>query len=466
MLTEQPLERTAAEAAAEAAAETAEAPEALPQALPQATHHRQHPRHAPSRTARLRGLWLKMHRWIGLTAGLLFVLIGLTGSVLVFDHAIDEWLNPDVLLTTGTGSPRPIEEIVAAAEQAFPDHASDPSHASHAHSVTSPRVANGVWTVWFASGAEEALRFTAVHVDPYTAAVTGQRVWGEDLLSWIYRLHFRLLAGEVGAAIVGISGIVLMVSILSGICLWWPLWKNSWRAAFAIRGGSRFNYDLHKTVGIISTALLMIIAFTGVYMEFPDWVKPAVTLVSEETPEPTGLKSDTTVSTQSITPDQAVAIAEQRFPNATFCHFHPPVDLEGVYEVALLQPGEIQSSFGRTQVYVDRYTGNVLAVRNPEDFTAADAFFAWQFPLHNGEAFGLAGRWIVFFSGLTPAILYVSGFAVWWRKRKSKRRQQLRRRDEPMLPVTNASTESTELASLTAGPLVAGIATASSEQPS
>ncbi|MGH7201474.1 MAG: PepSY domain-containing protein, partial [Planctomycetaceae bacterium] len=55
-----------------------------------------------------------------------------------------------------------------------------------------------------------------------------------------------------------------------------------------------------------------------------------------------------------------------------------------------------------------------------------------QFPLHNGEAFGLAGRWIVFFSGLTPAVLYVTGVTIWWRRRRSRRRQrQTARSDRP-----------------------------------
>lgn len=382
------------------------------------------PRSEASPLVSLRRLWLKAHRWIGLTVGLLFVLIGLTGSVLVFDHAIDEWLNPELLLTSGSGQERSVEELIAAAETAF----AGSGPVVHANSVTGPRVANGVWTVWFASGTAPDLKFTAVHVDPYTAQVTGQRVWGEDLLSWIYRLHFRLLAGETGAAIVGFTGMLLLVSILSGIVLWWPLWKNSWRSAFAIRGGVRFQYDLHKTVGIVSALLLIVIAFTGVFMEFPEWVKPVVTIFSEETLPPEGLKSEQTDGESAITVDQAMAIAQQRFPNASFDHLHPPVDSAGVYEVALLQPGEIQSSFGRTQVYVDRFTGKILEVRIPKDFTAADAFFAWQFPLHNGEAFGLVGRWVVLFTGLMPAVLYVSGFLVWWRKRKSKRRQQTRRR--------------------------------------
>ena len=368
--------------------------------------------------AQLRRWWLMVHRWLGLAVGLLFVFLGLTGSLLVFDHAIDEWLNPELLMTQGEGARRPLRELVARAEAAY---AGEGSH--HPVAVSAPRVPRGVWTVWFQSGSVEAPGFTGVYVDPITARVTGQRLWGEDLMSTIYRLHYTLLAGKTGEMIVGFTGLVLLISVCSGVYLWWPLWKSGWRAAFAIRRGRRFNYDLHKTVGIVAAPLLAVIAFSGVYLVFPEWVKPAVTMFSAETPPLLGLTSATRTG-QAIAPEQAIEIALAQFPDARFCHFHPPQGDEGAYEVAVRQPHEAQQSFGATQVWIDQYTGSILAVRDTKDHTGADAFFAWQFPLHNGEAFGLAGRWIVFVAGLTPAVLYVTGFIVWWRKRKSRRRQQ------------------------------------------
>lgn len=364
----------------------------------------------PGRTS-ARRVWLMVHRWLGLTFGLPLVLIGLTGSVLVFDHAIDEWLNPNLLLASGESSSRPLQEIIHAAEE---------SRGESALSVTKPRVANGVWTVWFATGTPDAPTFTAVHVDPPTGRVTGSRVWGEDLLSWIYRLHFRLLAGTPGAIFVGICGLVMMVSVISGLWLWWPLWRHSWRAAFAIRAGSRFNYDLHKSIGIAGALFLPALAFTGVYMEFPELIKPVVTAFSAETTAPRDLASNSGNKTSSITADEAIAIAQKHFPKAKFDHLHPPEGPNGTYEVAFRQAHEVQKTFGRSQVFLDQYSGDVLAVRNPDDFTAADAFLAWQFPLHSGEAFGLAGRWIVFCTGLVPGVLYVTGCLLWWRRRRRR----------------------------------------------
>lgn len=367
--------------------------------------------------ARLRKTWLTVHRWVGLTVGLLFVLLGLTGSLLVFDHAIDEWLNPDLLLTAGSGTPRPLADAIAAAEKAYE------GQPKQAIALSSPRVKNGVYTVWFQGGTKESPTFSLVYVDPYTGRVTGQRVWGNDLMSWIYKLHYTLHGGDWGETVVGLSGVVLMLSICSGVYLWWPLWKSGWRAAFAIRRGSRFHFDLHKTVGIVSALVLLLIAFSGVYMVFPEWVKPVVTIFSQETLPPTDLRSQGSAKEPILPPEQAIAIAQELFPAATFCHFHPPHEPDNVYEVTFRQPGEVQRSFGRTQVWVDARTGDVLSVRTPNEFTTADTFIAWQFPLHNGEAFGLVGRWIVFCAGFTPAILYVTGLLVWWRKRRSHRRQ-------------------------------------------
>lgn len=368
------------------------------------------------RKPRLRKLWLTAHRWLGLTVGLLFVLLGLTGSLLVFDHAIDEWLHPELLLSQSAATARPLSELLAAAEGATPEPVA---------AMSRPRLPGGVWTAWVQTGTEESPEWTQVFVDPATATVTGKRVWGTDLMGTIYRLHYTLLGGDAGEVVVGLAGIVLMVSVISGLYLWWPLLRNGWRAAFAIRGGARFNYDLHKTLGVLSSVLLVVIAFTGVYMVFPEWIKPVAKVFSPETEPPKELKANLATQRPLLLPEEALAIAQQRFPDAKFDHFHPPGN-EGVYEMAFRQSGEIQCSFGRTQVWLDPRSGEIVAERNSRDATATDSFLASQFPLHNGEAFGLVGRWLVFATGFVPAILYVTGLLLWWRRKRPGKRTQAR----------------------------------------
>ncbi|MCS6316862.1 MAG: PepSY domain-containing protein [Nitrospira sp.] len=64
--------------------------------------------------------WLNLHLYIGLVGGALFVLTSLTGSLLVFNKTIDEWMNPEQLVRTA-GTDLPLNQIVAAAQAAHPD---------------------------------------------------------------------------------------------------------------------------------------------------------------------------------------------------------------------------------------------------------------------------------------------------------------------------------------------------------
>ena len=55
---------------------------------------------------------------------------------------------------------------------------------------------------------------------------------------------------------------------------------------------------------------------------------------------------------------------------------------------------------------------------------AGSRFMGWQFPLHNGDALGLAGRWLVFLGGWLPALLFGTGLYLWWRKHQLRRRSR------------------------------------------
>ena len=63
-------------------------------------------------------------------------------------------------------------------------------------------------------------------------------------------------------------------------------------------------------------------------------------------------------------------------------------------------------------VFVDPYSGKVLAVRDP-----AERFQAWMRPVHQGSL-GPVWRFLVFLSGLAPALFVTTGVLMWWKKRK------------------------------------------------
>ena len=92
---------------------------------------------------------------------------------------------------------------------------------------------------------------------------------------------------------------------------------------------------------------------------------------------------------------------------------------EGVYIITKRQSGEANHRWSRSKVWIDQYSGKVLAIQNPNQFTADETFLNLMWPLHIGEAFGLAGHILWCVMGFAPLILYVSGIIRWLQKRKA-----------------------------------------------
>lgn len=373
----------------------------------------------------LRRLWLQTHLYLGLVVGGLFVLVSLTGSLLVFYKAIDGWLNPDLLRSRSAGESRPLNDIVAAARAARPnggglEHIRLPDH---------PDDTVLVWYTIPTHDPEEP-RWIEVRIDPATAEVLSPgREWGGTLVSFIYELHESLLIDKPGQTIVGFLGLFLLVSVGTGLYLWWPS-LGRLRQAFSCKSGRsviRWHYDLHKLSGFYSAIILAVLAFTGVYLEFSEYVVPLVRIFSpvQEFPKKGDLRSSPPApGAPALSAEQAVARAREIVPEGELKFLSVPDHPEGVFRIGLRQPGEVRESGGQSQVWLDQYSGAVLKVRDWRNFTAGDTFLAWLFPLHNGEAFGLAGRWIVFASGVIPLVLYVTGLRMWWLKRRAHQRQR------------------------------------------
>ena len=122
-----------------------------------------------------RTLWLTVHTYIGLFAGAIFVFIGLTGSILAFGNQIDSWLNAGLMSVDvpadGKAKFRPIAEILAAGKSAvLPGNTLDP------FVLLFPRHPGACFVLTYSVPAgQDRSKTYQIFVNPYTAAVTGQR---------------------------------------------------------------------------------------------------------------------------------------------------------------------------------------------------------------------------------------------------------------------------------------------------
>ena len=370
------------------------------------------------RTKDIRQWWLAVHLYLGLSLGLLVAMVGITGSLLVFYVELDELLNPDLVIADSSGPRLSYQQLFNAIRQAEPQR-------QRGWRLEIPQNPQRMLTARYYKPQEtEHMGFAPLlmSVDPYTGEVVKKRFWGDFVMTWIYDLHYTLLFGATGKIIMSIVGGLLLLSLLSGVYLWWPC-SGKWQGAFTLKpraSRQRFIYDLHKLAGVYGLVVMLVLTFTGICLEIPEYANPIIGFFSvlEEPPKPQSLPPPATRSI--ITIDKAVSIAQTVFPEAELSWIETPHDPQGSFRINLHQAGEPSRRFPKTNVWIDQYSGNILKVHYPIEFTAGDTFIHWLHPLHSGEAFDMPGRLLVLLTGLSCPILFVTGVMRWQQKRRAE----------------------------------------------
>jgi uncharacterized iron-regulated membrane protein len=390
-------------------------------------------------SGRLRTVFLKLHLYIGLTFGLLFVLMGLTGTMIAWREELDTWLNPDLLVASSSAR-IPVGaatvETVTAKLMAAPQYGKP-------NLLMLPTHEHGVFTAYYPlKGPEAGLgRSRQVMIDPITLTVKGERFWGipglsrQQLMPTLFHLHRYLLSGETGKTITGVGGMMLLILMLVGIVLWLPkLTARGLKQSVRIAHGgswSRFTYTLHRAGGIFVAPVLATIAFSGWYLNLPKWVTPIISSVMTVSPNDKPQSATPPAGVHAITPAQAMTAAQREYPNALVTRIGLPRKPGDSYEMRVRQPGEVRNDSGSTRLWLDAYTGQRLGARDPlaAETPSGDTLITWLYPLHSGEAFGTPGRAFITAFGLIPLIFAITGVLIWWKRRSGHRRHLARERE-------------------------------------
>jgi len=373
-----------------------------------------------------RKTWLVVHLWLGLALGFFLSIFGITGSILVFHAEINELLSPKLLTVTVPETHpayRPLADIFQAGQAAMPEKAVN-TFANY------PRNDAAAFKLMYALPVADAVTESwEVYVNPYTAQAIGKRLMASSnsfipntFISFVFELHYALLMGEeLGYTVVGIMGVLLIISVLTGLIVWWPL-TGKWQQALTIKrkaSAERLNFDLHKTSGFYTTAVLIPVLFSGVYMDIPERVVPVLELLSPVTYR-YWFRSTPVPGQQAITMDQAVAIVDHRYPKGRPHWIYSAPSANDTFTVCKDGVGRPGSWLQRVCVVIDRYSGRILDIDDPADASAGEIFTHWQWPLHSGQAFGMTGRIAVFLTGLACPMLFVTSLIRWLQKKNAK----------------------------------------------
>lgn len=358
-----------------------------------------------------RRVWVACHKWIGLTLGFVLALLGVTGSVNVFTRELDLATHPGFYRATPSAYPVSADVAVAAMEAVEPVRFLRP-----------PDTLIPTWTGLAVARGD----LRSVSVDPGTGAVRGVRDIDASLLRMIYELHANLLLERFwGEGMVGVLGLVMLFSTVTGLYLWWPARRFA-QALVRLRTRPRqvLYFDLHALAGIWTALVLLMVAATGVGVVFPWMIRPAVDVVSRAalpTAEPPQGRS----GPFRIDADRAFAIAHRAAPAEDVSYAWVPTRAHPFWQIGLRWRGVNAAYLNAGEISIDPWTGALLRNAAARVQTRGQRFMDMQLWMHNGAVWGWPGRIAVFASGVSLAMLYVTGVLFWLRKAAVRRRKRL-----------------------------------------
>lgn len=163
--------------------------------------------------------------------GAVLAITGITGSILVFPHEIDELLNPSLMTVTpdarGANAYKPINEIAARAQASLPP-GSKLNFAYYPRNDAAAFHFRADVPVRIQAQTNHAWEHHDVFVNPYDATLIGTRLtkaagWSSFLprtfIGFVFALHYNLLIPNIGGTVVGICAIFLCLSLLTGLIL-------------------------------------------------------------------------------------------------------------------------------------------------------------------------------------------------------------------------------------------------------
>lgn len=408
----------------------------------------------------------KIHLWLSVPFGIIVTLICFSGAMLIFEPEITRAVKSNVYYVDNvTDEPLSLDELMESVSSTLPDSVeitgvtvfADPER-TYQVNLSKPRRAS-------------------LYIDQYSGEITG-RYERLGFFSTMFKLHRWLLDSanphgegvKTGKLLVGISTLVFVIALISGVVIWWPRARKNLRRSLTIsfaNGWKGFWKGLHVAGGMYALIFVFAMALTGLTWSF-DWYRSAFYAVCgvEHTPRNFGQNAPSASSAatsgekrgnrhggegrpeggrrgegrhhRSEDGNQGRDRSEGRGEwhgegrgDGEFMHRRSPYrHWQEVYDVLSAQnPDAPQITIGSETASVtlgttgngraaDRYefrrrSGELIPSTRYADSTPADRLRGWIYAIHTGSFGGLFTRILWFLGALLGATLPLTGYYIW-----------------------------------------------------
>ena len=364
----------------------------------------------------------KIHSWLGLINGLWLLLLGISGSLLVYYHEIDRFINKDQLTVAPQNYTLPIDSLINIVKQRIPN-----SRGTNILHFPNSSTDTYEFRVYIQDGSKDMIHWWETYnidINPHTGQIVREGYYRDikvSFMNWLFNFHWSLHLGPIGELIIAIAGILLFINVITGLIVYKkyiikvflfkaPIKWTNWRIASS---------GLHRYVGVWALFFNILIFYSGVQMNWsafkPNVWKPPVVISHSD---------------NKYYPIDSLQLKVQKiYPGFVTHYLYVPFvkrrygkEVDEVISFQGYIPGTpLLVPESASKIDFDPYTGEIIKAININEMLATlnywDQFNDVVYSFHVGSFARSVSRVLYVFVGLTPAILSITGFMLWWRRK-------------------------------------------------
>lgn len=377
---------------------------------------------------KLRKIIFWCHLPVGATAGVVILIMCVTGVLLSYEKQITSWADTGGYRSappTAETQHLPVETLITKARES---HGATPTAVTLKSDPAAPaEIAFG--------------RETTIFVNPYTGAILGEgsqktRNFFRAVTDWHRWLGAKGDNRNVARAITGACNLGFLFLVASGFYLWWP---RSWnrrvlRSVTWFRRGlpsKARDFNWHNVIGFWSAVPLFIVVLSAVVISYTWAGNLAYRIVGETPPAPranqpapaSGSNKENSPQTDSL--NTAWARAEQQVNDWQSISMQLPT-VASAHLTFNIDRGNGGQPQKRAQLVLDRATNNVVRWEPFSSYTRGRQLRSILRFAHTGEVVGVVGQTIAALVSAGGAVLVITGLALairrllGWRAKRSK----------------------------------------------
>jgi len=353
----------------------------------------------------------KLHQWhsySALIAMLPLFLISITGSILVFKVELDTLLMPDKMAVEYTSPTTRIslDDLMAQVKNTYPTHEIGSWEIFNNHHRTD--------TAYLIE--HQTNQWSKLYLNQYTGELLSTPVGlSDNLTDWLLDLHFKLLLETNGIFLGAMVSILLLFLGISGIVLYRKFWLYFF--TLRLKAATRIIFsDIHKMIGILSSPVIIILAFTGAYWNIAEVVHEVEEHVIQTPHKVTKALHSPNISLQALYEKTGNTINGFE---ATYLLLPYEPTMNITFYGKLNTSNSLNSNYASSIRY-DKSTGKLVSSEDVRQASALHIIIDSFRKLHFGHFAGLTSKILWCILGLSPVILAVTGLYLFWYRRRKR----------------------------------------------